>query len=84
VAMEVVPKKAVVEPREGRQRRKAQTAAKMTARNGERKRASTICSLWGIPPSRAKENIMRELLVYRRVNGVESYGMGWSTVGSRC
>ena len=63
VAIEVVPKKAVVEPREGRQRRKAQRAAKRTVRRGERKRGERMCSLCGIPPSRAKENIIRELLV---------------------
>lgn len=62
MAIEVVPKKAVVEPREGRQSRKAQTAAKMTVRMGERKRVSIIWSLCGMPPSRANEYIMRELL----------------------
>lgn len=82
VAMDVVPKKAVVEPKEGRQRRKAQTAAKMTARKGEKKRASKICNLWGMPPSRAKENIMCELLVYRGIS-VDSYRMGCSSVRAR-
>lgn len=61
--MEVVPLKATEEPREGRASRKAQQAPKRTVRIGDSKPRSMMCSLCGIPPSRAKANIMREFEV---------------------
>ena len=64
VAMAVVPLRAVREPREGRPRMKEQVAPKMTVRMGDLKRRSMMCRRWGIPPSRAKANIMRELEVW--------------------
>ena len=42
VAMAVVPAKAVLEPREGRQRRKEQVAPKATVRTGDLKRLSIM------------------------------------------
>lgn len=65
MAIDVVPLNATVEPREGRARRKEQPAPKRTVRIGEWKPRSIICSRCGMPPSRAKANIMRELEVCR-------------------
>ena len=70
MAIEVVPLNATVEPREGRARRNEQPAPKRIVRIGEWKPRSMMCKRWGMPPSRAKANIMRELdvltvLVYR-------------------
>ena len=67
VAIAVVPLKAVREPRDGRARRKEHVAPKMTVRTGDLKRRSMMCKRWGMPPSRAKANIIRELLVWMMV-----------------
>ena len=64
VAMAVVPLKAVREPRDGKARRKEHVAPKTTVRTGDLKRWSMMCKRWGMPPSRANANIIRELLVW--------------------
>lgn len=61
VAMEVVPLNATVDPSDGRARRKEQPAPKRTVRIGEWKPRSMMWRRCGMPPSRAKANIMREL-----------------------
>ena len=56
--------KATAEPREGRARQKAQITANQIVRMGAWKRWSTLWRKVGMPPSRAKANIMRELEVW--------------------
>lgn len=63
VAIDVVPLNATCEPRDGRASRKEHEAPKMTVRIGLLNRVSMMWRRWGMPPSRAKANIILELLV---------------------
>lgn len=68
VAMEVEPRSANSDPRDGRARRKEQVAPKSTVRIGEWKPRSIMCKRCGMPPSRAKANIILELEVWQDVS----------------
>ena len=66
VAMEVAALNATEDPRDGRARQKDRKAASQTVRMGERNRWSTLWKKCGMPPSRAKANIIRELEVIEK------------------
>lgn len=63
VAIEVAAAKATEDPREGRDKQNAKKIASQMVRIGERNLSSTLWKKCGIPPSRAKANIMREFEV---------------------
>jgi hypothetical protein len=65
VAIDVAAEKATAEPSEGRPRMKESVQASQTVRMGDLRLTSTLWKKrWpGIPPSRAKAYIMRELEV---------------------
>jgi len=63
VAIDVAALKATEDPREGSARQKERKAASQTVRIGERNLLSTLWKKCGIPPSRAKANIILEFEV---------------------
>lgn len=64
--MEVAAAKATVLPKLGRARQKERKAASQTVRMGDLNLSSTLWKKWGIPPSRAKANIILELEVMEK------------------